>query len=100
MPLFTFNDAYISAVAGGASDEDTIDLFAEAFEEMGKEVRENLPQTLVFDWDEDGPYVTLSQQQMDEEFGTDEEAGNGNIRRGFLRSVLPASKAFAEVIHG
>jgi hypothetical protein len=100
VPLFSFNDAYISAVAGGDSDEDTLDLFAEAYEEMGSEVAEKLPEYMSMRWDGDGPYVRLTQEEWDAEFGTDEQPGNAAVRRSFIQSRLPAERAFVEVLHG
>jgi hypothetical protein len=100
VPLFSFNDAYISAVAGGDSDEDTMDLFAEAYEEMGVEVAEKLPSGMRMHWDSEGPFVVLTREQLDDEFGTDEQPGNAAVRRSFIQSRLPAERAFAEVLHG
>lgn len=101
--MFEFNDAYIGVVAGGMSDADTLSLFQDAFGEMGVEVAKRLRRVdgdLVLEWDSEGPFVYLTEDQFLAEFGDLESPASYRISQAFIHSSHDASKAFEEVVQG
>lgn len=95
--MFEFNDAYIGIVAGGQSDEDTLSLLQTGFEEMASELQSRLPEGHELEWDEDGPYVELDEDEMRSEYGID-QAANPVVTQAFIQSRREAAQAFSEVV--
>jgi hypothetical protein len=99
--MFGFNDAYIGVVAGGLSDEDTLSLFQEAFEEMDREFQvrvDRLPGNKAVAWDDDGPYVDLDGEEVDREYGTEDQMAAPAYRPAFIQARFDAERAFQEVL--
>ena len=101
-PLFEFNDGFISAMAGGLTDADSIELFSDGLQSMGDEVARSvalaydrpMPVTVT----EQGVTVWLDEEAAVEEFGADGAMPSQRISSGIERSRHAAEARFTEAV--
>lgn len=105
-PLFEFDDDFIAAMAGGLSDDDTLDLIASGLQGMGNEMARAIAASSDDEypvvWNGSEWVIELDEAGVVEEFGsaTDGVAPPMRISTGVQRSRLAAERAFEEVLSG
>jgi hypothetical protein len=100
--LFSFNDEFISAIAGGMDDGETTDLFASGIEAMIEEVEMHMQRTVGEGVEVklvgDQLVVDLTQEQYDEEFGTPGVMLDPKFRTAFIQAAQGAKRAFSKAV--
>ena len=101
--LFSFNDEFIAAIAGGMSDEDTLGLVQGGIDAMISEVETAMERSVgdhvEVTQEADMLVVSLDGRQNAEEFGAPGVMFKGNFRQGFFQSMQSASKAFSTAVN-
>lgn len=101
--LFTFNDEFIAAVAGGLTDDDVRSLFQEALDAGASEIVDSVARTVKDPsqpyWDDEGLVFDLSASQAGAEFGTDERPTAPAFRQGVVQAAGLAKRAMEKVLN-
>jgi hypothetical protein len=101
--LFHFDDGFIAAVAGGMSDEDTLELFAESIRAGADVLEEKLirlagPEIAAQVQFVDGAFeIPLTEDQFDTEYGGT-GAPQANVRRAIIGASMQASLEMSKVL--
>jgi hypothetical protein len=104
--LFQFDKNFIAAASAGASDEETLELFAEAIRAGADVLEQSLQRTAGVAVAQQVRFVNgafeipLDQEQYDEEFGDVEEPPKANVRRAIISSSIQASREMSRVLSG
>jgi hypothetical protein len=104
--LFQFNDDFIAAIAVGQSDDDVVELFAEAIRAGADVLERRLISIAGREVASQARFVNgafeipLTQQQYDDEFGDVGEPPKANVRRAIIASSIQASREMSKVLSG
>ena len=105
MDLFQFNDDFIASVAIGHSDDDTLEVFAEAIRAGAVVLEQRLKSTAgpriasQARFRDGGFEVALDQDQFDAEYGSAGEAPQANVRRAIIQASIQASREMSKVLN-
>jgi hypothetical protein len=104
--LFEFNADFIAAVAGGTSDEDTLEMFAESIrggaDELEKHLLRSAGEGIVgqTQFVKGAFEIPLDQDQFDIEFGGDGAPPQPRVRQAIIVSTIPGSREMSRIING
>lgn len=101
--LFSFNEEFISAIAGGLNDDDTLELFADGVGAMIAEAQEyvertaerEVPMFLV----DDQLVIPVTDEEMQREYGDDQVAMQPLFRSGLIQAQSPARRGFDRAVN-
>lgn len=101
--LFSFNDEFIAAIAGGMSDDDTVGLIAGGVDAMIDEIEEamerNVGKPVDVRLEDDMLVVDLDERDNAEEFGAPGVMMKGSHRISFFQSRTDARLAFEKAVN-
>ena len=102
--LFKFNDDFIAVAAIGMSDEETLEMFAEAIRAGADVLEQRLIRAVGLEiaaqarFVGDGFEIPLDEDQFDAEFGGPGSPPQSNVRRAIISSTTQASTAMSRVL--
>lgn len=103
MSLFSFNEEFVSAIAGGLNDDDTLEFFADGVEAMIDEARRSVERSVEREvemyLEGDTLVIPVTDDEVDREYGDASTMMQPRFRAGLYQAQYPARRAFDKVVN-